>query len=101
MLFNQCESIEKTNPYIPFGMTFGEGITTSDQRYKYNGKELDRIHCLNLYDYGARHYDAVIGRWETLGPLAEKYYSISPYVYCVNNPIRYIDPNGNGHIFNL
>jgi RHS repeat-associated protein len=54
--------IEQTNHYYPFGMTFGEGIDNSDNRYKYNGKELDRMHGLDLYDYGARHYDAVIGR---------------------------------------
>ncbi|SFG78165.1 RHS repeat-associated core domain-containing protein [Prevotella sp. KH2C16] len=66
----------------------------STQRYKYNGKELDRMHGLDWYDYGARHYDATIARWMCVDPLAEKYYHVSPYVYCINNPIRYVDPDG-------
>ena len=49
---------------------------------------------LNLYDYLFRNYDPASGRFLTMDPLAEKYYSISPYVYCLNNPIRYVDPTG-------
>ncbi|WP_321519677.1 DUF6443 domain-containing protein [uncultured Bacteroides sp.] len=94
VVFNQNGTVEQTNHYYPFGMTFSEGIDNSDNRYKYNGKELDRMHGLDLYDYGARYYDAAIGRWGVIDPLAEKCYSISPYVYCNNNPVRFIDPNG-------
>nr|WP_320036967.1 RHS repeat-associated core domain-containing protein [uncultured Bacteroides sp.] len=93
VVFNQSGTIEQTNHYYPFGMTFGEGTENSDNRYKYNGKELDRMHGLDLYDYGARHYDAAIGRWGVIDPLAEKYYSVSPYAYCANNPIRFVDPD--------
>ena len=63
---------------------------------KYNGKELDRKGGLDWYDYGARHYDAMIGRWCAVDSLAEKYNSFNVYNYCGNNPIRYVDPNGNG-----
>ncbi|MDD4727443.1 MAG: RHS repeat-associated core domain-containing protein, partial [Dysgonamonadaceae bacterium] len=90
----QSGTVEQVNHYYPFGGLFGEGLQISNQPYKYNGKELDRFEGLDLFDYGARHYDAALGRWGTVDPLAEKYYSISPYVYCANNPVRFIDPNG-------
>ena len=64
------------------------------QPYKYNGKELDQMNGLNLYDYGARYYESALGRFTTMDPMCEKYYSISPYAYCANNPVRYIDPEG-------
>ena len=85
-------NIEEVNHYYPFGGTFAS--TSSVQPYKYNGKELDRKGGLNLYDYGARHCDPVLGRFMTVDPLAEKYYSISPYAYCGNNPIMLVDVNG-------
>jgi RHS repeat-associated protein len=80
--------------YYPFGMHFAPGVNTATQPYLYNNKELDQMHGLNLYDYHARQYESAIGRFTTPDPLAEKYYSISPYVYCNNNPMRYIDPTG-------
>ena len=61
---------------------------------KYTGKELYMEHGLMLYDYGARQYDPAMGRFLTIDPMAEKYYSVSPYAYCNNNPIRFIDPSG-------
>jgi RHS repeat-associated protein len=64
------------------------------QPYKYNGKELDTKKGLNWYDYGARHYDASLGRWFVVDPLAEKRYANSIYSYTSNNPINKIDPNG-------
>lgn len=67
---------------------------TAVQPYKYNGKELDRTHGLDWYDYGARHLAPDVGRFTTIDPLAEKYYSISPYAYCANNPVNAIDPDG-------
>jgi len=67
-----------------------EGI----QPYKYNGKELERMHGINLYDYHARQYDAVLGRFMSIDPHSENYYSWSPYAYCANNPVNRIDPTG-------
>ena len=64
------------------------------QPYKYNGKELDRMHGLNTYDYGARQHDPILARWDRIDPLCEMYYNVSPYNYCLNNPVKNIDPNG-------
>ncbi|GAB6013054.1 DUF6443 domain-containing protein [Viscerimonas tarda] len=88
-------SIVQQTDYYPFGMPFYTGITgQSVQAYKYNGKEFDIMHGLNLYDYSARQVDPAVGRFTTVDPLAEKYYNISPYAYCANNPVKYIDPDG-------
>ena len=91
----QDGTVVQTNDYYPYGMTFAESTATDTQPYKYNGKELDIKGGLNLYDYGARHYDPVLGRFMTIDPLAEKYYSISPYAYCAGNPLKYIDLKGD------
>ena len=87
-------TVEETNHYYPFGALFGESAGSNRQRYKYNGKELERLLALDWYDYGARWYDPVLARWHTVDPLAEKYPDISPYVYCLNNPVNAIDPDG-------
>ena len=92
VVFNQNGTIEQTNHYYPFGMTFGEGVNNSDNRYKYNDKELDRMHGLDLYDYNARMQDGM--RFTTMDPLAESTPSISPYAYCFNNPVNAVDPDG-------
>ena len=83
---------QRTN-YYAFGMTSDES-SSSIQPYKYNGKEFDHMHGLNTYDYGARQYNPVTARWDRMDPLSEKYYSTSPYAYCANNPVRFIDPDG-------
>ena len=83
---------EETNHYYPFEGVFAS--TGNVQPYKYNGKELDAKKGLNWYDYGARMYDAAVGRWHAVDPLAEKFYVVSPYVYCLNDPVKHVDPDG-------
>ena len=63
-------------------------------RPKVNGKELDKIHGLNTYDYGARQYNPITARWDRMDLLAEKYYPYSPYMYCLGNPVGLVDING-------
>ena len=89
-------NLVQQNRYYPFGLPTAEtGNSEQDkQPYKYNGKELDRTNGLNWYDYGARMYDPALCRFLTMDPLAEKYYGISPYAYCGNNPVRFVDPDG-------
>ncbi|HLP96409.1 MAG TPA: RHS repeat-associated core domain-containing protein [Saprospiraceae bacterium] len=79
--------------YYPFGMLM-EGIGTAqvtNNGYKYNGKELNEDLGLNLHDYGARWYDASLGRWWSVDLLVEKYSNSSPFSFSLNNPIRYLD----------
>ncbi|SDI87545.1 RHS repeat-associated core domain-containing protein [Chryseobacterium taeanense] len=90
--------IKDTNNYYAFGMnhiagSFGTSNLGSWYSYKYNGKELQET---GMYDYGARFYMPDIGRWGVVDPLAEQYRRFSPYNYAVNNPIRFIDPDGRG-----
>jgi len=104
VVINSSGTVQETNHYYPFGGVFAS--TGNVQPYKYNGKELDTKKGLNWYDYGARHYDATLGRWFAVDPLAEKYYAWSPYNYCASNPIKFVDPNGRGietawDIFNI
>ena len=92
VVVSQDGAVEEVNHYYPFGGIFAS--TSSVQPYKYNGKELDRKGGLDWYDYGARMYDPVLGRWHVVDPSSEKYYGVSPYNYCANNPVKYIDPDG-------
>ena len=93
--------VQITN-YYPFGTPYATeaGNTNADlQTHKYNGKEFDTMHGLNTYDYGARQYNALLGRWDRIDPLCEKYYSVSPYAYCANNPVSFVDINGCDSVY--
>ena len=99
---DQSEIVEENN-YYPFGLKHkGYNSGTSSlgnsvaNRWKFGGKELDDSFNdeLATYDFGARNYSPDLGRWMNLDPLAEEYYSLSPYNYVANSPLVFIDPTG-------
>jgi len=94
-VLRQDNTVMEYSDYYPDGMRFWTSTSNSAALpYRYNGKELEAMNGLNEYDYGARRRETGIPVWTTVDPLAEKYYSISPYAYCLNNPVLYIDPFG-------
>jgi len=97
VIANASGTVIQKNHYYPFGMAFAENTVAEQgkQPYKYNGKELDQMHGLNMYDYSARYTMPELGnRFTTVDPHAENYFGWSPYHYGGNNPILNIDPDG-------
>ena len=101
---NNSLLVKQVSSYYPFGMNI-KGLSTltpglseesiyTPNEYLYNGKMFQDELGLDWLDYGWRMYDAVLGRWHGVDPLAEKYFGFSPFVYCANNPVNLIDPNG-------
>lgn len=97
MLADNGDALEETH-YYPFGLT-QKGISSQQSgslanKYKYNGKEEQTELGLDWMDYGARMYDNRIGRWHVVDPKADQIHSSSIYNYTLNNPIIFLDPNG-------
>ena len=80
--------------YYPSGLPWNTNQSASEQPFKYGGKEFVEMHGLDEYDSEARWYYPAIMRTTSMDPLCEKYYSISPYAWCGNNPVNYVDPDG-------
>ena len=99
------EIIEENN-YYPFGLKhkgYNNVVTSTNpaQNYKFNGKELNEELGLDWYDYGARNYQPDLGRWMNVDPLAEKFYDMSPYHMAGNNPVVFMDYNGEDYIITI
>ena len=93
---DQSGTVKERNDYYPFGTRYSQsgGNVDPTNRLKYNGKEDQTTGNLGYLDYGARMYDTELGRWFSVDPMSEAYYSLSSYNYCVNNCIKNIDPDG-------
>jgi len=87
-------ALSQRNDYYAFGLPTLFSTNSETQPYKREGKEYDEMHGLNTYDQGARQFNTHLPITTTPDPLAEKYYSISPYAQWANNPIKYMDPTG-------
>ena len=96
-------NVKETINYYPFGSEMrmqdpAQMAGDTWQPYRFTGKELDQQNGLNWYDFGARWFDvAGVPMWTSVDPLAEKYYNVSPYAYCNNNPVMFIDPDGRDY----
>jgi len=97
MITMSSGSVMEVNAYYSFGkriplLSSPANLVNLSNKYLYNEKEIQTELDLNWHDYGERMLNGE--RWFVPDPLAEKYYHISPYAYCLNNPIFYVDPDG-------
>lgn len=97
--YNGAADVVQEDEYYTFGLRKPGYDNSNGNRYLYNGKEI-QSDLTDQYDYGARFYDPVIGRWSALDPLAEKDRRWSPYNYASDNSINRIDPDGMADRFN-
>ena len=95
MVVNKNGTVEQVTHYYPYGGVIGDISTNENlQKYKFEGKELDRTFGLDNYDIHARQYFAMMPTWDRIDPLAENTPQFSPYSYCGGNPINFGDYNG-------
>ena len=100
MVVDSNDSIKENINYYPFGSEMrleNPALLTGSfsHPFRFTSKELDKVNNLNMYDFGARMYDvAGVPMWTSVDPLCEKYYNVSPYMYCEGDPVNAIDPDG-------
>lgn len=92
-------NVKETINYYPFGSEMkmqdpAQMAGDTWQPYRFTSKELDMMHGLNTYDYGARQYYPLLPMWDRVDPLAEDNPGVSPYMYCAGDPVNKIDPDG-------
>ncbi len=90
--------VVERNDYLPYGTRLSVGnAVLATNRYRLGGKEEQVFGSLDLgkVDFGARQYDPFSARWTTRDPMAAKYGSMSPYNFCGNNPVNFVDPQGD------
>jgi len=89
--------IIQTEDFYAFGLSFNsyQRENSVPNKYLYNGKEEQDELSLNLLDFGWRSYDPTIGRFTTIDNFADSYFDLNPYQYGANNPIKYVDINGD------
>ena len=94
-------AIEQLTAYYPYGGIIADlgTVATAGQPYRFGGKELITANGLNEYDFGGRQYYSAVPGFTKPDRMAEKYPWLSPYLYCANNPVNAIDPDGNIVIF--
>jgi RHS repeat-associated protein len=99
VVINSSGVVQEYSNYYPDGMRFWTSTSNSAAiPFRYNNKEFEAMNGLNQYDYGARRKYSWGSVLPTIDPHCEKYYC--PYAYCMNNPVRLIDPNGKDWVMN-
>ena len=99
------KTVEATFDYTPFGVQItGASLPTNSTEYRFSGKELQNISDYEIYDFGARQYFPKYAIWGSVDPQANAFPSVSPYIYCSNNPVSRVDSNGlwdvSVHLYN-
>ncbi|NQY05520.1 MAG: hypothetical protein HRT68_04755 [Flavobacteriaceae bacterium] len=106
--FDDENDLVQIKSYYPFGLQIQHAVGSAntivngrDHKYGFGGKEYQDELNLAWYDIHARNYDAALGRWMNIDPLAEKMVEWSPYNYSFDNPIRFTDPDGRNPIVRI